>query len=127
MRLLLALCCFIPAVAGAYDTKRAQANLASEYAVCAAYYMVTTQVLTDNSKDASSAKAAAGNALDMAVKLSNRKVTSARVGFATQLIMEDMNNDWSNWAVVIRKYGSTCKEITENPVQRLEYWLSKEG
>ena len=125
MRFLLALCCFIPAVAGAYDTQRAQANLASEYAICAAYYMVTTQVLTDNSKDASSAEAAARNSLDMAVKLSNRKVTSARVDMATQLMMEDMNNDWSNWAVVVSKYGSTCKEITENPVQRLEYWINK--
>ena len=50
MRFLLALCCFIPAAAaGPYDTQRAQANLASDYATCAAFYMVTT-VLTDNSK-----------------------------------------------------------------------------
>ena len=125
MRFILALCCFIPAVAGAADTQRAQANLASDYASCAAFYMVTTQVLRDNSKNATGAEAAARNALDMAVKLSNRKVTSARVDMVTQMMMADMNNDWSNWAVVLNKYGPTCREITENPIQRLEYWLNK--
>jgi hypothetical protein len=126
VRFLLALWCFIPAVAGAYDSQRAQTNLASDYATCAAFYMVTTQVLTDNSKDSSNAQAAARNSLDMAVTLSNREVTSARVEMVTQMMMEEMNDDWSNWAVVVNKYGSTCREITENPVQRLEYWLKKE-
>jgi hypothetical protein len=88
--------------------------------------MVTTQVLTDNAKDASNAEAAARNSLDMAVTLSNREVTSARVEMVTQMMMDEMKNDWSNWAVVVNKYGSTCREITENPVQRLEYWLKKE-
>lgn len=125
MRFLLALFCFIPVAANAYDIQRAQANLASDYASCAAFYMITTQVLTDNQKDASKAEVAARNSLDMAVKLSNREVTSARVGMVTQMMMEDMNNDWSNWAIVLNKYGPTCREITDNPVERLEYWLNK--
>lgn len=125
MKFLLALICFIPAVAGAYDAQRAQANLASDYASCAAFYMISTQVLTNYSKDSSKSEAAARNALDMAVTLSNREVTSARVKMVTQMMMEEMKNDWSNWAVVLNTYGPTCKEVTENPVQRLEYWLNK--
>lgn len=125
IRVLLVLFCFIPVAANAYDTQRAQANLASDYASCAAFYMMIAQVLTDNQKDASKAEAAARIALDMAVKLSNREVTSARVGMATQLMMEDMNNDWSNWAIVLNKYGPICREITDNPAERLEYWLNK--
>lgn len=125
MKFFLALFFFLPTAAGAYDAQRAKINLASDYATCAAFYMVTTQVLTDNSKDASKAGAAARNALDMAVKLSNREVTSARVGMVTQMMMEDMNNDWSNWAIVLNKYGPACREITDNPAGRLEYWLNK--
>lgn len=126
MKFFLALIFFLPTVAGAYDSHRAQINLASDYASCAAFYMMATEVLRNNSKDGSGAEAAAKNALDMSVKLSNRKVTSSRLELVTEMMMEEMNNDWSNWAVVVNKYGSTCKEITENPVQRLQYWLNKE-
>ena len=43
----------------------------------------------------------------------------------TQMMMDEMKNDWSNWAVVVNKYGPTCKEVSENPVKRLEFWLHK--
>ena len=79
MKLFLVLFFFLPSGAVAYDSQRAQANLASDYATCAAYYMVSTEIFRNNSKDASKFEAAAKNALDMAVRLSNRKVTSARV------------------------------------------------
>lgn len=125
MKYLLALFFFLPSAAGAYDSQRAQINLASDYASCAAFYMMATEALRNNSKDGSGAEAAAKNALDMSVKLSNRKVTSSRLELVTGVMMEEMNNDWSNWAIVVNKYGSTCKEITENPVQRLQYWLNK--
>ncbi|HWR76514.1 MAG TPA: hypothetical protein VN283_04810 [Thiobacillus sp.] len=126
MKFILAMFCFVPAIAGAYDTQRAQANLASDYATCAAFYMISTQVLTKYSQDASKAEAAARNALDMAVTLSNREVTSARVEMVTQMMLVDeMKSDWSNWAIVVNKHFPTCKEITENPVRRLEYWLNK--
>ena len=125
MKYILALCYLIPTVASAYDFQRAQTNLASELALCAAYYMITTSVLMDNRKDASNVEAAAKNALDMAVILSNKKVTAARVELTTKLIMKEMDNDWSNWAVIVNKYGQACREITENPEQRLTYWLDK--
>lgn len=116
---------FIPTVAGAYEIKRAEANMASDYATCAAYYMIATHVLKDNGKDVSGAEGAAKNALDMAVALSNREVTSARLEMATQMMMDDIKNDWSNWAIVVNKYGFPCKEITENPAKRFQYWLNK--
>ena len=126
MKLFLVLFFFLPSGAVAYDSQRAQANLASDYATCAAYYMVSTEIFRNNSKDASKFEAAAKNALDMAVRLSNRKVTSARVDMVTQMMMGEMKNDWSNWAIVVKEYGFPCKKITDNPVQRLQYWLDKE-
>jgi hypothetical protein len=125
MKILLLLFCFIPAMANAYDIQRAQTNLASDYATCAAYYMITTHILNDNGRNSTAAEAAAKNAVNMAVTLSNRKVTTARVELTTGLIMQEMENDLSNWAVIVNKYGKACSEITENPDQRLNYWLNK--
>lgn len=122
---IFALPLLLPAVAWAYDYQRAQANLASDYAACAAFYMTTTEVLRNHSRDHSNAEAAAKNALKMAVDLSNQEVTSARVQMVTEMLIGDMKGDWSNWGGVVNKYGPPCRELTENPVSRLQYWLNK--
>ena len=37
-------------------------------------------------------------------------------------ISNDMNNDFTNVSVIIEKYGRFCKDLLENPDQRIEYW-----
>lgn len=37
-------------------------------------------------------------------------------------IGSDMSNDFSNVSIIIEKYGRFCKNLLENPDQRIEYW-----
>jgi hypothetical protein len=37
-------------------------------------------------------------------------------------IGSDMNNDFVNVSIIIDKYGRFCKDLFENPDQRIEYW-----
>jgi hypothetical protein len=75
--------------------------------------------------DASSFKQSGEFAYMLAAKASNDKVTQARIELDVKAMMKEIDNNWSNGAILINKYGESCKEIIENPEGRLEYWLSK--
>ena len=64
-------------------------------------------------------------AFEGAVMLSNKKVTKSRVKLSYQQFVEETDSNYSNSAILIEKYGLTCKSVLEDPETRLNFWLNK--
>ena len=60
-----------------------------------------------------------------AIKFSNPKVAAARVRLAFDEQRKEMDHDFSNFSILIIKYGEMCRDALESPEERLEYWLKK--
>ena len=64
-------------------------------------------------------------ATEYAIQFSNQRVTEARVELAFDEQRKMIDNDYSNFSILILKYADMCKEAMENPDKRLQYWLNK--
>lgn len=109
----------------ALDKEAAISNLASELSECTAYYLLLSGQLEKQNKDSSDIKKSGGYAYSLAEMISNKKVTKARIELHAKVMLKEIENNWSNGAILIHKYGESCKEILESPENRIEYWLSK--
>ena len=110
-----------------YDEQRAIVNLANDYAECAAYYVIAAEGLrkTGDDKLADKTMDISKKATEYAIQLSNQRVTEARVELAFDKQRKMIDNDYSNFSILILKYADMCKEVMENPDKRLQYWLNK--
>ena len=110
-----------------YDEERAIANLANDFAQCSAYYSMSAEGIrrTGNEALASKSLEASKIAYNYSVKFSNRKVTEARIILAVDEQRKEMDHNYSNFSILILKYGEMCKEALESPEKRLQYWLDK--
>jgi len=115
----------LTSTAYSYDADRAQSNLASDFAECAAYYAMSVEGLRRAGADTTKAEEAIAAAYDLAVKFSNHEVTQARINLSIDEQKKLMNHDFSNIAILIDKYGKFCKELLEKPGNRLQFWLDK--
>ena len=118
---------FVSASIYGYDEERAFANLASDFAQCSAYYIIVAEGIkrTGNEESAKKALEASERAYDYAVKFSNIKVTEARIQLAFDEQRKEMDHNYSNFSILILKYGEMCKKALESPERRLNYWLKK--
>jgi hypothetical protein len=119
--------CSLTSLVYSYDQERAIANLASDFATCSAYYIIASEGLirTGEINLADQAKQASEKAYDHAVRLSNQKVTEARITLSYEEQGKEMDNNYSYFSILILKYGQSCKDILESPEKRLKYWLEK--
>jgi hypothetical protein len=111
----------------AYDEDRALANLASDFAECSAFYIISVEGIGRTGKEDLAKKAleASERCYNYAVKFSNIKVTGARIKLAFDEQRKEMDHNYSNFSILILKYGDICKEALESPERRLQYWLNK--
>lgn len=111
----------------AYDGDRAISNLASDFCECGAYYTIAAEGLRRAGKldGAASSEAASKVALEAAKKISRGDVVLARYKLALDEQIRAINEDYANVAILIKRYGSLCKQVTEDPLGRLRYWLDK--
>lgn len=112
-------------IAYCYDAERAKANLASDFAECAAFYSIGSEGVKRAGKDNAKIDEAFDIAYDFAVKFSNQKVTDARIKLSMDEQTELMEHDFANLAILIEKHGKFCKELLENPERGLQFWLDK--
>jgi hypothetical protein len=124
---VIILSCILSPSIYAYDEERAVANLASDFAQCSAYYVIAAEGIrrTGDEKNVTKLMEASQRAYDYAVKFSNQKVTEARIQLAFDEQRKEMDHNYSNFSILILKYGNICKEALESPERRLQYWLSK--
>ena len=115
-----------PSIYG-YDEERATANLASDFAQCSAFYIISAEGIrrTGNERLAIRFMEASKIAYDYSVKFSNQKVTEARFKLAFDEQQKEMGHDCSNLAILILKYGEMCKDALHSPKKRLQYWLDR--
>lgn len=114
---------FFNATAYGYDEERAKANLASDFAECAAFYSISLEGFKRTGEDTTMVNEAFQTALYFGIQFSNFKVTEARIKLSMDEQTELMGHDFSNFAILIEKYAKFCKELLENPEKRLQFWL----
>lgn len=124
---LLFICLVYTQTLYAYDEKRAISNLASDYSRCASYYLIAKEGVIKTGKKEIAEQFDKPYKLSFmtAVRLSNVKVTEARVELSVKSQMKEMGKNYSNFAILINKYGEFCKQLINNPDKRLKYWLKK--
>lgn len=113
------------AILYALVSNEAKSNLASEFAKCSAYYSLMGLAVERQQENIEQFIQAAYLSYSLAVKLSNEEVTKARMELDTKAMVKEINNDWSNGAILINKYAEHCKNIIENTETRMQYWLEE--
>ncbi|HHK8465385.1 TPA: hypothetical protein ACQYBX_004661, partial [Vibrio parahaemolyticus] len=116
---------FYSALSYGYSSERALANLSSDYATCAAYYLFMSKGLEASGSDGSQLREMGKLAFESAVISSNEEVSKSRVKLSYQQLAKETDSNYSNAAILIDKYGVTCKSTMEDPESRLNYWLEK--
>ena len=114
--------------ASAYDPERASNNLAHEFAECAAYYSISSEIISRTKPEvAKQIDDAAGLAYMGSKTLTSKKVTEARVEMAIKSMTKELDNDIANFSILINKYSDNCQEAVTDPEARMNYWLQKAG
>ena len=103
----------------------AKQNLASEFSKCWAYYSLMSHAFKRKQENSEQLNKAAYLSYSLANELSNEEVNKARFEIDVKLMMKEINNDWSNGAILINKYAEHCKNIIKNTETRMQYWLDK--
>ena len=126
---LFALIC-IPAFA--YEPSLARNNLASELVNCGVYFVFAAEAIDRHPAKRPQGQASVERyqslsvtALTLAGELTNVDVTKARMQMAKEAMGQDMKGTFDNFAIVIAKYATPCKELMEAPERRFQYWLDK--
>lgn len=102
-------------------------NLAHELAECAGFYVISAKVLEPQKPDlAKRSNNAADSALKYSTALTSEKLTRARTEMAIKTMMKDIDNDASNFSILLNKYADQCGETVSDPVKRMEYWKQKQ-
>lgn len=110
----------LPAHSGDEDLNKE--TLASFTAVCAAYYLMTDNVLGErggNEEARKTAVGAAGLMLDLATEMSNSDVTRSRAKLAIDQMHKEMKHDPSNFAILVDKYGRVCDPVLERVIHQM--------
>ncbi len=116
----------ITSYASAYDDERVMANLSSDYASCAAYYMWDrAAVIEKDEKLGADFMRMVRAAVAMGTEISNEKVTIARVRVYGQQMKKDISGDFSNMAILFDKYSDMCTSLMKDPEERMEYWVAQ--
>lgn len=113
--------------ASAYDPERASNNLAHEFAECAAYYSISSEIISRTKPEvAKQIEEAADRAYVGARTLTSKKVTEARVDMAIKSMIKELDNDIANFSILLNKYSDSCGEAITDPEARMNYWLKKQ-
>ena len=117
----------LPTTCFALDDKTAQANVAKELAVCAAYFFIGSEVAKKNG-DADLAKniqTTADAALVTSINLSSKETATSTLSLAMKDHQRLINNNSANIGILIRKYKTLCKNLVAAPKKRYEHWQKK--
>lgn len=114
-----------PMAVSAYDPERAKDNLAYEATTCSAYFMIMSALPGIAEPVSLKFKQQFSQLLDVAVALTNEKLTKARFELAQKGMLRDLDGKGSNIAIVSNQYAYPCVDLVNNPAGRLKYWLDK--
>jgi len=118
---ILASIFIFPLAAEADDPNNAVANLADDYAQCAAFYSLGNgaAIREHVAVPFPEAAIAALKALTD-LKGGSIKKAAASAELSSKMEIEIINTE--GWARLILRYGDFCKGLLENPSERIKYW-----
>jgi hypothetical protein len=124
LRLLILL--LLPFILFAYSEERVKSNLSTDYAECAAYYMISAGGVKELNKELEKkSNSLALKMFENSILFSNEKTAKSRVILYMEEQKKEMDYHYSNFSRLMLKYGNFCKELYENPEQRIKYWHNK--
>lgn len=116
--------------------KEVSDNISSEYAQCAAFFMVSNGALERAGKTelAERYKKIQDRAVEYALIAARKggrseemaqKVTLARLEIGTKRMLGEIDNDGSNISILLNKYATRCTSIMEQPERMMKEWLDQ--
>jgi len=108
------------------DYDLAKSNVAAELAQCTAYFYQVAECVNNTQPGSDLARQlqqTAGNTHLMAIGASNQEVANARFMLYADEMLKEIKSHCSNVAIIMQKYGETCKAAIEDPEARLKYWV----
>ena len=112
----------------AYEPERAKVIFAHEAATCYVFYMmlVSDDVRNRNIKaEDSEFMPRADLSLTTAVTFSNQQVTAARVQMEMNTLMKEIDEDMSNFSILVNRLSEPCGQLISKPEERFIYWQDK--
>lgn len=115
----------VSAVTVALDSESIEDTLASEFAECSAYYGVLSQGIEEGNEAKQKMQDVSVQSMLYAVEFSNKEVSFARAKLDADRIRQEMHGKYSNGAIIIEKYGKSCKLLLEFPELRIDELMNK--
>lgn len=110
-------------------------NISSEFAQCAAYFTISSEALkrAGENPTADKYRKTSDTALEYALIAAQegrtaamaQKVTLARFEAGMKEMLEEIDKDVSNIAILQNKYGLRCKNSMERPEDMMKEWQDK--
>ena len=124
---LLYISFFLPPSLCGYEKERATANLATDFAQCSAFYLISAEAIrrTGDERLAIRFMEASRIAYDYSVNFGSQKVTQERIKSAVHELAKEIGHDYSNFPILTLKYAEMCKGALNSPKKRLQYWLDR--
>ncbi len=113
--------------ANAYDEERAKNNFSHELVICAAYFNIGAEGAkrTGDKKASEMLQQVSDALLEDARKYNKEKAVLSRFQLALEEQANLIHRDYANLSILIVKYKDLCKQVSENPHARLDYWRQK--
>lgn len=113
--------------AKAYDEERAKNNFSHELVICAAYYSIGAEGArrTGDKRASETSQQVSDVLLERALKYSRQETVLSRFQLALEEQANLIHRDYANFSILMVKYKDLCKQITEDPQSRLDYWRQK--
>ena len=120
--------------ANAYDEERARMNYVDDLLTCSVYYHISINdevgKANQNNPQVIKIRKLQSDLWDLALvyaKSIDITITAFTVKFwnINDEMGSEMNGNYKNYAVLIRKYNNFCEQLVANPDDRLEYWRKK--
>lgn len=107
--------------------KDALNNWHAEMVQCAAYYAYTQEAYNrwDDSEGEQNARKTFETLIMRAYALHRLETTDTHYWLALDAIGKEFYNDYTNFSIVLAKYGRLCKTVVENGDSRLQHWLGE--
>ncbi len=110
-----------------YEEEAVIDNFSRELVICAAYYSVGAEGArrVEKNEVALQMDLLAGYLMEMARGYAPDDVCLARYKLAFDDHVKTIDGDFANLSLLIVKYRDLCRQVTENPEARLQYWRDK--
>ena len=116
------------------NTRLALANFVAEMVECSVYYAINGQLqdgfgnqwkMGKDYQKLSENMGLAAFALAKTIKMKTETLTAMAESDAREM-GQSIDQDAINIRILSNKYGISCKNLVENPEERIRYWVEKE-